>query len=179
MSANPRIKRLTAHPRKSTTQSLHGPRGLPNARDKISAIVKSRPSYTCRSVPQAVKNGAQLEIGGVGGGSMEPGSTDVRSGRTAVCDRAPSAPSTAKWRFRPSKKRHSAIGRSGFAAGWGERPGWIVQTARRLTVGGFWSDTLGFPAVVAGISLLPRMKGYHDVRTQKPHDPGHAARRAG
>ena len=35
---------------------------------------------------------------------MQPDSTDVRSGRLAVCDLAPSAPSTAKWRFRPSEK---------------------------------------------------------------------------
>jgi hypothetical protein len=55
-----------------------------------------------------VKNGAQLENGAVGGGSMEPGSADVKSGGTAVCDRAPSAPSAAKWRFGPSKKRHFA-----------------------------------------------------------------------
>jgi hypothetical protein len=82
----------------------HGPRGLPNARDKISAIVKSRRSYTCRSIPQSVKNGAPLPIGGAKGGSMQPDSTDVRSGRLAVCDLAPSAPSTAKWRFRPSEK---------------------------------------------------------------------------
>jgi len=80
----------------------------PNARDKISAIVKSRPSDTCRSVPQAMKSGAMLVIGAVGGGSMEWGSADVRSGRTAGCDRASSAPSTAKWRLRPSKKRHLA-----------------------------------------------------------------------
>jgi hypothetical protein len=39
---------------------------------------------------------------------MQPDSTDVRSGRLAVCDLAPSAPSTAKWRFRPSKKRQLA-----------------------------------------------------------------------
>ena len=91
-----------------TTQRLHGPRGLPNARDKISAIVKSRRSYTCRSIPQSVKNGAPLPIGGAKGGSMQPDSTDVRSGRLAVCDLAPSAPSTAKWRFGPSKNRHLA-----------------------------------------------------------------------
>ena len=82
----------------------HGPRGLPNARDKISAIVKSRRSYTCRSIPQSVKNGAPLPIGGAKGGSMQPDSTDVRSGRLAVYDLARSAPSTAKWRFRPSEK---------------------------------------------------------------------------
>jgi len=46
------------------------------ARDKISAIVKSRPFYTCRSLPRAVKNGARLAIGGVGGGSMERGWKD-------------------------------------------------------------------------------------------------------
>jgi hypothetical protein len=34
---------------------------------------------------------------------MEPGSTDVTSRRAAVCDRAPSAPTGAKWRFGPSK----------------------------------------------------------------------------
>ena len=38
---------------------------------------------------------------------------------------------------------------------------------------------LGFPAVVAGILWSPLTKGYHDVRTQQPDDPGHAARRAG
>jgi hypothetical protein len=39
---------------------------------------------------------------------MEPGAADVKSGRIAVCDRAPSAPSKAKGRFRPSKKRYLA-----------------------------------------------------------------------
>jgi len=73
---------------------------------KTSAIVKSRASYTCRSVPNSVKNGAPLAIGGVGGGSMEPDSTGVRSGRLAVSDLARSAPSTPKWRLRPPKKRH-------------------------------------------------------------------------
>ena len=38
---------------------------------------------------------------------MEPDATDVKSGRTAVCDRAPSAPTRAKWRA-PPKKRHLA-----------------------------------------------------------------------
>src|SRR5207344_2416030 len=46
-------------------------------------------------------------------------------------------------------------------------------------VGRFWCDTFGFPAVVDGVPWPPRTKGYHDVRTQEPHDPGHAARRAG
>ena len=48
-----------------------------------------------------------------------------------------------------------------------------------LIIGRLWPDTLGLPAVVAGVSWLPQMKGHHDVRTQKPHDQGHAARRAG
>jgi len=39
---------------------------------------------------------------------MQPDSTDVRSGRLAGCDLGPSAPGTAKWRLRPSKKRHLA-----------------------------------------------------------------------
>jgi len=39
---------------------------------------------------------------------MQPDATDLRSGRLAGCDLAPSAPATAKWRFRPSKKRHLA-----------------------------------------------------------------------
>jgi len=37
---------------------------------------------------------------------MEGDSAGVRSGRLAFCDRARSAPSTPKWRLRPSKKRH-------------------------------------------------------------------------
>jgi len=37
---------------------------------------------------------------------MEGDSTGVRSGRLAVSDLARSAPSTPKWRLRPSKKRH-------------------------------------------------------------------------
>jgi len=41
----------------------------------------------------------------------------------------------------------SFIGRSGFAAGWGERAGWVVQTGRRLAAERFWCDTLVFPAV--------------------------------
>ena len=51
-----------------------------------------------------MKNGAPLPIPRPEGGSMEADSTDVRPGRLAVCDVAPSAPSTAKWRFRPSEK---------------------------------------------------------------------------
>jgi len=39
---------------------------------------------------------------------MQPDSTDVRSGRLAVCDLRPSAPRTAKWRFRLSKNRQLA-----------------------------------------------------------------------
>jgi hypothetical protein len=31
----------------------------------------------------------------------------------------------------------------------------IVRTERRLTAGGFWFYTLGFPAAVAGVALLP------------------------
>src|SRR5271166_2886548 len=71
------------------------------------------------------------------------------------------------------------VGRSGFAAGWGERAVWVVQTRRRLAAESFWCDTVGFPAAVAGVLWPPLTKGYHDVRTQKPHDPGHATRRAG
>jgi len=37
---------------------------------------------------------------------MKGDSTGVRSGRLAVSDLAPSAPSTPKWRLTPSKKRH-------------------------------------------------------------------------
>jgi hypothetical protein len=71
------------------------------------------------------------------------------------------------------------FGRSGFAAGWEERSGAATVTRRMPTLGTFWSDTLGLPATVAGFSWLLRMKGYHDVRTQKPHVPGYATRRAG
>jgi hypothetical protein len=39
---------------------------------------------------------------------MQPHATDVKSVRLAGCDLAPSAPGTAKWRSRPSKKRHLA-----------------------------------------------------------------------
>jgi hypothetical protein len=39
---------------------------------------------------------------------MQPDSTDVRSGRLGVCDLAPSAQGTVKWRFGPSKNRHLA-----------------------------------------------------------------------
>src|SRR5271157_2597338 len=72
-----------------------------------------------------------------------------------------------------------AIGRSGFAAGWRERSGWVVRTGEGPDIETFWCDTFGFPAVVAGVPWPPHTKGYHDVRTQKSHDPGHAARRAG
>jgi len=37
---------------------------------------------------------------------MEGDSTGVRSGRLEVSDLARSAPSTPKWRLKPSKKRH-------------------------------------------------------------------------
>ena len=58
--------------------------------------------------------------------------------------------------------------------------GWVVaQDGRDLAVERVGCDTLGFPAVVAGDLWPPRTKGYHDVRTEKPSDPGHAARRAG
>ncbi len=39
---------------------------------------------------------------------MQPDPTDVKSGRLAGCDLAPSAAGTAKWRLRPPKKRHFA-----------------------------------------------------------------------
>ena len=45
---------------------------------------------------------------GAAAGSMQLDAADVRSVRLAGCDLAPSAPGTAKWRSRPSKKRHSA-----------------------------------------------------------------------
>ena len=57
--------------------------------------------------------------------------------------------------------------------------GGVVWVDWEADIEGLWSDTLGFPAAVAGFSLLPRRKGYHDVKTQKPHDPGHATRRVG
>ena len=58
--------------------------------------------------------------------------------------------------------------------------GWVVaQDGRDLAVERVGCDTLGFPAVVAGDLWPPRTKGYHDVRTEKPSDPGHAASRAG
>src|SRR5271157_1504353 len=63
--------------------------------------------------------------------------------------------------------------------GMGERAGLVALTGRRSTVVRFWSDTLGVPAVAAGVFWLPRTKEYHDVRAQNPHDPGHATRRAG
>jgi len=100
------LSRLNPNP--AATRTLHGRCGLSNVRDKISTIVKSRPSYICQAEPQSVKNGAPLEIGGVGRGSMQPGSTGVRSGRLAVSNLAPSALSAPKWRLRPSKKRHSS-----------------------------------------------------------------------
>jgi hypothetical protein len=40
-----------------------------------------------------------------------------------------------------------------------------VRIGWNLIIDRLWPDTLGVPAVVAGVSLLPRMKGYHDVRT--------------
>jgi len=87
-------------------QTLHGPRGLPSAHDKISTIVKSRLSHTCRSVPLSVKNGAPSPIRWASGGPRQPDSADVWSGRLTACDPPQSAPGTTKWRFRPSKKRH-------------------------------------------------------------------------
>jgi hypothetical protein len=45
--------------------------------------------------------------------------------------------------------------------------GWVVaQDGRDLAVERVGCDTLGFPAVVAGLLWPPRTKGYHDVRTQ-------------
>jgi hypothetical protein len=55
-----------------------------------------------------VKNGAPLRFPGAEAGSIELEATDVKSVRLAGCDLAPSAPGTAKWRSRPSKKRHLA-----------------------------------------------------------------------
>src|SRR5208283_2478385 len=81
----------------------------------------------------------------------------------------------------PSAIRHlpSAIWTKRLRRGMGGA-GWVVaQDGRDLTVERVGCDTLGFPAVVAGDLWPPRTKGYHDVRTEKPSDPGHAARRAG
>jgi hypothetical protein len=64
--------------------------------------------YPCGSVPTSVKNGAPPPIPGAAVGSAQPDTTDVRSGALAGCDLAPSAAGTAKWRFRPWKKRHLA-----------------------------------------------------------------------
>ncbi len=45
--------------------------------------------------------------------------------------------------------------------------GWVVaQDGRDLAVERVGCDTLGFPAVVAGLLWPPLTKGYHDVRTQ-------------
>src|SRR5271157_1120200 len=85
------------------------------------------------------------------------------------------------------KSRHFAPFLGHFTPIWTKRlrrgmggAGWVVaQDGRDLTVERVGCDTLGFPAVVAGDLWPPRTKGYHDVRTEKPSDPGHAARRAG
>ena len=95
---------------------------------QISAIVKLRPSYTCRSVPWSVKNGAPLAIAAVGGGSTEPDFTDVKSCRTAGCDRAPSPPTRAKWHTRASKKRRFAPFSTTFLMIF---PGFFSELARR------------------------------------------------
>jgi hypothetical protein len=57
---------------------------------------------------QGVKNGARWPIWRVAGGWRRPESTDVKSGSLAACDLGPPAPSPAKWRLRPSEKRHLA-----------------------------------------------------------------------
>jgi hypothetical protein len=54
------------------------------------------------------KNGAPRPIWRVRRRERQPGSVIVRSDRRASCNRVQPARSTPKWRFRPSKKRHSA-----------------------------------------------------------------------
>jgi hypothetical protein len=68
---------------------------------------------------------------------------------------------------RRSKPRKIPMGRSGFAAGWVERPGWIALLERKSIVGWLRPVTLGSPAVVAGVRWLPPTRGYHDVRSDE------------
>src|SRR5271165_214235 len=48
---------------------------------------------------------------------------------------------------------YCSIGRSGFAAGWGERPPWTARAGHNLRLREFRSDTLDSPAIVAGVFL--------------------------
>ena len=57
-------------------------------------------------MPHPLKNGAPSPIHVVDGGSRQAESPDVEAAGRPLCDLVPSAPSTAKWRFGPSKKRH-------------------------------------------------------------------------
>ena len=81
-------------------------RPLSAARREPSRVVARTETGT--GVRLSVKNGARAPFLGAGGGSTQPDSTDVRSGRLAGCDPGPSASGTAKWRSGPSKKRHLA-----------------------------------------------------------------------
>ena len=51
------------------------------------------------------------------------------------------------------------LGRSGFAAGWGERPGWIALLGGKSIMGWLGRVTLGSPAVVTGVCWLPPTRG--------------------
>jgi hypothetical protein len=54
------------------------------------------------------KNGARSPIWRFAFGRRRPESADVKLGSSMACDLGPLAPSTAKWRFRPSEKRQLA-----------------------------------------------------------------------
>ena len=58
------------------------------------------------SYARPAKNGAPVPTWRSRRRARQPDSVNVRSGRRACCNRAPSARSTEKWRFGPSKKRH-------------------------------------------------------------------------
>jgi Phage integrase, N-terminal SAM-like domain len=48
------------------------------------------------------------------------------------------------------------IGRSGFAAGWRERSSWDVRAGTNASLARVLCDTLGMPAVVAGVASFTR-----------------------
>ena len=106
---SPERRRFCTRPRaidRKEGKRSHMPRGLPKPAPQNPHNRQIAPVAPRRFVPQSVKNGARSPIWRVAGGWRQPASTNVKAGRLASCDPGPSAPSTAKWRFRPSEMRH-------------------------------------------------------------------------
>jgi hypothetical protein len=93
----------------SAAADLSWPPRRRDARDKISAIVKSRRPCTCRSEIPSMKNGVPLPICWTRPARSARVSTGLRPYRPAVCEPVPPTQRTTKWRFGLSKKRQKPL----------------------------------------------------------------------